>query len=298
MLKFKILIDNRTAGSLCCPLKSEHGLSIFIEYNGSRILCDTGASAAFLENATDMGIKLAETDLCIISHGHSDHTGGLYAFLASTVIPESNQQNPAKVYLSGQIERERYFSNRREIMRDISTDHQIFKKYRSRLVTIGESQWITPEIAAVKCTCNKFPQPNGNKFLGTACRTQQAPLECITNDPFTHELALAIKTPQGIAIFSPCSHNGLFNIVDSCLNFTEDSRLLSFIGGLHLVDGCETGAEILEMARTFAKKYPDARLFTGHCTGDMAIEIFKSSLPDGKFGVFNTGFECTLTNAL
>ena len=322
MLKFTILTDNRPS---CCTalqstlhsaLQSEHGLSILIEYNGSRILCDTGASPAFIENAAALGINLRQIDLCVISHGHSDHTGGLLPLLEHLEHSEHSEPldsgNSPKVYLSGQIEEEKYYSTRRGLPRDISADAQVFAKHRSRLVPVCGSSWITPEIALVKCSCNIHPQPHGNKFLGAILREQESctqesaiiPQEqnafthLISNDQFGHELALAINTPQGAAIFSPCSHNGLFNIIESAMEFTGASKLLAFVGGLHLVDGCETPQEITDIALSFAKKYPDAQLFTGHCTGDKATEIFSSifshdALASNTFQIFHTGFEYT-----
>ena len=317
MLKFTILTDNRPSGNASSStLHSEHGLSIFIEYNGTRILCDMGASPAFMENAASLGINLQQTDFCVVSHGHSDHTGGLLPLLEHSepgnTAHNCNCGNTPKVYLSGQIEGEKYYSTRRGLPRDISTDAQVFAKHRSRLVPVCGSSWITPEIALVKCSCNIHPQPHGNKFLGAILREQESctqesaiiPQEqnafthLISNDQFGHELALAINTPQGVAIFSPCSHNGLFNIIESAMEFTGASKLLAFVGGLHLVDGCETNQEITQMALTFTKKYPDAQLFTGHCTGDMATEIFSSvfshdALASDAFQIFHTGFEYT-----
>ena len=334
MLKFRILIDNRPScrpaiqstlqSTLQSELQSEHGLSIFIEYNGTRILCDTGASSAFIENAAALGINLQQTDLCVISHGHSDHTGGLLTLLEHLKQPEHSEHpehsepldygNSPKVYLSGQIKGEKYYSTRRGLPRDISTDSQVFAKHSNLLHTVSGSRWITPEIALVKCSCNSHPQPQGNKFLGAVSlehencaqkrcaqenainQEQNAFTHLISYDKFGHELALAINTPQGVAIFSPCSHNGLFNIIESAMEFTGASKLLAFIGGLHLVDGCETHQEITQMASTFIKKYPDAQLFTGHCTGDMATEIFSSifshdALVSNTFQIFHTGYE-------
>ena len=46
-MKIKVLMDNISSGELA----GEWGLSILIEYEGKKILLDTGASGAFAENA-------------------------------------------------------------------------------------------------------------------------------------------------------------------------------------------------------------------------------------------------------
>ena len=58
-----------------------HGLSLYIETRGHRILFDMGQDGRFLENAKKLGIDIAGVDLAILSHGHYDHGGGLRAFL-------------------------------------------------------------------------------------------------------------------------------------------------------------------------------------------------------------------------
>ena len=73
-----ILSDNRTVNPL---LEVEHGLSVYMEYNGRKYLLDTGASDLFIRNAEKLGVNLCEVDYCLISHGHNDHIGGLSVFL-------------------------------------------------------------------------------------------------------------------------------------------------------------------------------------------------------------------------
>ena len=63
-------------------LQAEHGLSLLIENNGYKILFDTGQSDLFIRNATLSDIEIAEVNFLILSHGHSDHTGGLRHFLS------------------------------------------------------------------------------------------------------------------------------------------------------------------------------------------------------------------------
>jgi 7,8-dihydropterin-6-yl-methyl-4-(beta-D-ribofuranosyl)aminobenzene 5'-phosphate synthase len=67
--------------SLDSRLGCQHGLSLYIETGGRKVLFDMGADGLFTENASKMGVDLASVDVAFISHGHSDHGGGLKAFL-------------------------------------------------------------------------------------------------------------------------------------------------------------------------------------------------------------------------
>ena len=88
-MKLWTLMENTTCdANLVC----EHGLSLYIEANGQRILFDAGQTGAFADNAQNMGVDLSQVDLCILSHGHYDHGGGIKRFL------EVNDH--AKVYVS------------------------------------------------------------------------------------------------------------------------------------------------------------------------------------------------------
>lgn len=65
----------------------EHGLSVYIETAKHKVLMDTGASEKTLENAKKLGIDLYKVDAVIVSHGHSDHSGGSLHFPRSTKRP-------------------------------------------------------------------------------------------------------------------------------------------------------------------------------------------------------------------
>jgi 7,8-dihydropterin-6-yl-methyl-4-(beta-D-ribofuranosyl)aminobenzene 5'-phosphate synthase len=56
----------------------EWGFSALVEVDGHRILFDTGARpSTVLENARELKVDLAGVPEVVLSHNHSDHTGGL-----------------------------------------------------------------------------------------------------------------------------------------------------------------------------------------------------------------------------
>ena len=272
----QVLIDNAPSDDLM--LKPEHGLSFYIETEGNRILCDMGASGMFLGNAKQMGIDLACIDLAFVSHGHADHTGGLLEYLDTF--------EHSDVYLSNRVFEAEYFSSRRGMKRNISTQASISKIYQNRLCFVCESTWITPFIAAVYTDIHDYSQPYGNRFLTKVVGNEE------TMDDFSHELSLAIQTPKGLVIVSSCSHGGAVNIMKSCCKFTGEDTVFAFIGGLHLVDSEYMSQEVQALSEELLNNYPAVQIYTGHCTCDAAKEALKEKGLNIHF--FQTGYRIVL----
>src|SRR5580658_2673963 len=59
-------------------MEKDWGYAAFIEYDGKRILFDTGNNPEILaQNAKAKGVDLTKLDFAVISHRHGDHMGGL-----------------------------------------------------------------------------------------------------------------------------------------------------------------------------------------------------------------------------
>lgn len=305
----KVLVDNRTLEE--SDLVCEHGLSLYVECDGAAFLVDTGASGAFLKNACAMGIDLAAVDFCLISHGHSDHAGGLRHFL--------ELDSRAKVILSSDVFTHRFFSDRGGEIMDIGTDLLLLDVYLERFncldtdeavlsgymmpgegcmedsklyggVTGGSfAWWVTPDIAIVKCGCDKYRRPGGNRTLYKCALNDGADM---VPDDFSHELSVAVKTVDGLVVISSCSHCGAANIIESCLEATCESRLKSFVGGLHFTDRSDSLEEdVAEFVNYMTSYHPDAKIYTGHCTADRAKSLL-STYKNIHF--FATGEEITI----
>lgn len=306
MLSFTILIDNRKypeehciqracagaelhsngkreneTGIAASTLHIEHGFSLYLQYNEIKILCDTGATGLFAENASRLGIDLSNLDFVFLSHGHNDHTGGIERIL-------SNPASVAPVYISDHTRGTRYFSLRHAGKREIGMDPTLLTRYKERFHFVTKSCRITKDISLVSPSCRAYPQPEGNRYLIAANAYGEK------KDSFLHEIALAINMPEGLVIISPCSHNGVANIIESCQTFTGQERVYAFIGGMHLIDECEKENGAADLATLLTGRYPGIRIYTGHCTGEAAWNEIQKNIPPGQARLFYSGYTETL----
>lgn len=312
-MKLHILIDN-LPNQHNPNILYEHGQCMLLQSDeGKNYLIDTGASGKFIENLeilrqTDTSLPTVdEIDAVIISHGHNDHTGGLRSFF------EANTTAP--VYLHSSIQGNLFFSCRNRgasatssgVMeaRSIGMEQSLFAEYGHRFVQISEPVSITDKITIVPMeeSAGTQPMPLGNKYL----YKNDFP------DSFTHEVAVLIEfAPQQYAIISPCSHNGILNILpimttSQGANSTKTpirtssqrAQIRYFIGGLHYVDylseedAKKEAAQIIQAAGYLKEKYPYLKVFSGHCTGNAAREVLQENLKE-NYEHFNTGMKIVL----
>ncbi len=271
-MKITVLSDNR---QLQESLKSEHGLCIYLETEKYKCLLDTGASDMFIHNAEQMVIDLEDIEYVFISHGHSDHIGGLQAFL------EINSK--AKIILSKNALTQRFFSSRKGL-------HEITSKidisnYSDRFIFIDKYTEFENEIFALPCQQAIYSLPKANNTLMTEDGNGLKP------DNFNHEIVVCFGIDD-VLVYTGCAHHGVLNILNSVQTVTG-KRISTLIGGFHLLDGYpdqyETVEEITDIAESLATNYPNTMMYTGHCTGDNVYSLLKNRLTDNLI-FFHTGF--------
>lgn len=267
MIKATILIDNQQSISNPC-LQSEHGLCVFVETDDLRILCDTGATGAFIDNAHRLGIDLSKLDMVVVSHGHNDHTGGL---------PRLCVENCDVPIYAGRHIFENFTSSRHGRERDISAPASLATNHYDRFTLVHSSQWLSRDVALVRCNVATNPMPHGNRFLKNG--------EVL--DGFDHEMSLTIVDDGALVIFSPCSHCGAINIIEACRQFTGIEKVRAFVGGLHFVEGPQVEQETAQFVHGISQRFPDTAIFTGHCTCVVAQNQLQATL--SNVSIFSTG---------
>lgn len=258
-------------------LKAQHGLSMLLETNNTRILFDTGASGIFVENAEVMGIDIKSIDAVVISHAHKDHSGGLIEFL--------ERNHSAKVYMSIHA-KEQYYLGLLGLKINISIPEQIFKKYGERIIFVENLTEITEEIFFVPCNFSQISRSNKNNLYVKAGNG-------FTEDSFKHEVMLVVKKTNGLVIFTGCSHNGLVEMVKYCRECFPQEPILSIIGGFHLMKVpfktllSDTKENIEHIGRSVLSMDVD-KVYTCHCTGKKAFGILKTTMGN-RLEYFHTG---------
>ncbi len=251
-MKWTVLADNR---SVDAAFATEHGLSILLETRGLRILLDTGASDLVIRHAAMLGIDLGTVDYVFVSHGHSDHGGGLQ------YLAEVNTK--ATVVISPDALHTQFFS-RRKLFHSITTSWPDIPE--DRLLLAGHTCLIAEGLGVIAHILHRCPMPQGNQYLFV----QDDKGEYV-HDDFRHELAFYA---DGL-LFTGCAHSGVENILEAC-----PWPVHTVVGGFHLLDGQESEQQLMDLGQRLTARYPQIQFFTSHCTGDAAFGVLKHAMGD------------------
>lgn len=233
-MKIATLLENT---ALSAEFGAEHGLSLYIEAAGHRILFDMGQTDLFAKNADRLGIDLADVDIAVLSHGHYDHSGGLAHFLRIN--------SAARVYANRDA-----FAPHCSGDRYIGVDPAIVAS--DRIIRTGDHMQICEGIALR--TCNARLRKYGSQAAGMRAFVDGQMID----DDFRHEQYMLIEDGDRRIAISGCSHKGICNIA-------EWMRADVLIGGFHLKGVDASDPAIAETARTISKH--NTKFYTCHCTG-------------------------------
>jgi len=268
-MKATILVDNNTRGRL----KAEWGLSVYIEHEGKKILLDCGTTNMFAENAEALGIDLSAVNLGVLSHAHFDHSDGLEGFF------ERNES--AKFYLRSACRENCYSKKGGPELHYIGIKEGYLERYSERLQYVDGDREVAPGVWLIPHKSSNLSAVGEHAGMYVKIRGRFEP------DAFEHEQSMVIDTKEGLVIFNSCSHGGADRIIHDICKTWPDKKICAYIGGLHLFRSSDQ--EVLEFAGR-VKETGIERIYTGHCTGDRAMELLKQELGDVVQDIY-TGLE-------
>lgn len=257
-MKTTILVDNDAQEGLGC----EWGFSALIETDGATILLDSGASGLFAQNAQALGIDLADVDYCVLSHAHFDHADGFGDFFAI------NDHAPLLIRSSCE---ETCWSDAKGDMKYIGIQRGLLEQQALRIERVDGTLQFAPGAWLLG------HDAEGLEAIGEREHLYLKTDDGLVGDGFAHEQSLIIETPEGLVIFNSCSHGGIETIINEARAAFPGKPIRALVGGLHLF--LREDDEVRALAQTIRELGID-KIYTGHCTGEHALEILQEELPD------------------
>lgn len=257
----KVLLENTAISD---RFEVEHGLSLYVETGGRKLLFDMGAGGLYLENAKKLGVDIGDVDFAVLSHGHSDHGGGLELFL------EKNAK--AKVFVHPKAFEKHYALRPDGRLDDIGVNERL--KQSERIVPTGDRFTIAEDLEL-------FSNVTGRELFSSANKTllMESGGENV-GDTFAHEQNLVVREGEKTVLIAGCAHNGIVNILHRFaeLKGGEPNYVL---GGFHLHPNNDPIGHPKLVAQIGERLANTGSVFyTGHCTGQEAYEQLRGIMGD------------------
>ncbi len=238
----------------------EWGFSAVVEADGHRLLFDTGARPdTVLNNAKELGVDLSNITEVVLSHNHSDHTGGLI-----TLRRAMRQKNPAA--LSQAYVGQGIFAARRsgqgkplEFMVTTKRDYEALGGRfieNDHPVELWQGVWLTGPVP------RKYPERNWSG------KTQIQTAEGWKEDNIPEDMSLVINTGEGLVVVSGCGHSGIVNTLEYARSTIRNAPIHAAIGGFHLY---QLDDEKLRWTAAKLREFGLGTFLGAHCTGIEAV---------------------------
>jgi 7,8-dihydropterin-6-yl-methyl-4-(beta-D-ribofuranosyl)aminobenzene 5'-phosphate synthase len=239
----------------------EWGFSALVEVDGHRLLFDTGARPTTVsENARELKVDLAGVRDVVLSHNHSDHTGGLLTLRRE--VGKSDELALTRAHVGrgifwsrptpdGSGERNPMVKTRQEY----ETGGGAFVEHDAP-VQLFPGVWLTGPVPRV------HPERNWSD-VGRVLTPQG-----LVEDTIPEDQSLVFDTDRGLVILAGCGHAGIVNTLEYARRTVREAPAYAIIGGLHLY---ALDDEHLDWTADKLRAFGLQNLLGAHCTGLEAV---------------------------
>ncbi len=291
-IRIRVLIDNAKGAT---GLRSEWGLSFWIETPDARVLLDCGGSGVFLENARRLREPVETADAFVLSHGHFDHGGGIREFVDAAPS--------ARLVLHPGALVPRWSLRKNGKADPIGLPDRSLAALRA---VPERSIWAVAPLEVAPGVWASGPVPRRHA-LEEAERTFFLDTACTVHDHVVDDQAVWIETPAGLVVLCGCAHSGVMNTVQHVRETVAGHGVTSgrvvvpvaadgqpavraVLGGMHLL---QARKERLQATADYLDALNLELCAPCHCTGKRATTLLAERLP-GAFVEIATGRELGL----
>ena len=247
--------------------RGEWSFGALYESDTESVLFDTGFDEeTMLHNAKLLNKNLAKVEKVVLSHFHSDHTGGLLRLRREYRTENTNAFT--KVYVAKGFFAQRYDQSGAQLS-DGKTgpgsygNAAEFKKAAQALgikFTVTDAPLeIAPDLFITGPVARRHEEYVGP--AGLFIKTGEGSV--LSPDIIMDDQSMGMMTEQGWVMMSGCGHSGIMNTTE-ILQDVEDKPIFAAMGGFHLWQASDSA---IDQTANWLVEKGLKKFMGGHCTG-------------------------------
>jgi 7,8-dihydropterin-6-yl-methyl-4-(beta-D-ribofuranosyl)aminobenzene 5'-phosphate synthase len=245
----------------------EWGFAALLEVDGRRLLVDTGArQETLLRNASELGLDLSDVTDLVLTHNHSDHTGGLVSLRRE--LAKKNPRAMSRAHVGSGIFAPRPNATGSEgngllpLKSTFEALGGVFVEH-TRAVELLPGVWLTGPV----------PRPHPERNWSGVGQVKTA--TGMAEDTIPEDMSIVVDTEEGLIVISGCGHAGMVNTLEYARTKVRTAPILAAVGGFHLLAATDAS---LDWTATKLREAGLRFLLGAHCTGIEAVYRLRNLL--------------------